>query len=167
MTELVDSDFDNFADVKDIEEAADVLGGSKFEEVKGEMTNEKDVDSFSRECLDAKDIKYEEENTIDSIECSFCKKNIARANIRDHTKAHMQLSYHICPHCGKSFPDSTKLNGHIRTPTGEKPYQCEKCDQTFTFKGNMASHKKAVHLKENFFHCDQCEYSCSTKRGLL
>ena len=78
-----------------------------------------------------------------------------------------QLSYHICPHCGKSFPDSTKLNGHVRTHTGEKPYQCEKCDKTFTCKGNMSSHFRAVHWKENFFQCDQCEYSCSTKIGLL
>ena len=89
------------ADVRDIEEVADLLSGSKYEEVKREMTNLKDVDKVSRECLDAKDIKCEEENTIDSFECSFCKKNISRANIRDHTKAHIQTNNYICPHCGQ------------------------------------------------------------------
>ena len=126
MSDL-ESDFENIDEIiNSNEEVGDVLNGRKYEEVKSEMANVNEVESFSRECQDAKDIKSEEEeNTIDSIECSFCKKNIPRANIRDHTKAHMQLSYHICPHCGKAFPDSTKLNGYIRTHTGEKPYQCK------------------------------------------
>jgi hypothetical protein len=77
MTEL-ESDFDNFADgVGNKEDVGDLLIGSKYKETKSEMTNVNEVDSFSRECLAVKDIKCEEENTIDSIECSFCKKNLS------------------------------------------------------------------------------------------
>jgi len=168
MSEL-ESHFENFGDlpIKQEEENDLLSDGRNYEEVKSEMTNVNDKDSFTREYPDAKNINCEEENTIDSIKCSFCKKSIARANIRDHTKAHMQLSCHICPHCGKSFPDTTKLKGHIRTHTGEKPFQCDKCDKTFAIKGGLTSHNRAVHLKENFFQCDQCEYSCTSKRGLL
>eukprot|EP00092_Neocalanus_flemingeri_P016387 GFUD01017737.1.p1 GENE.GFUD01017737.1~~GFUD01017737.1.p1 ORF type:complete len:338 (-),score=57.05 GFUD01017737.1:108-1121(-) len=110
------------------------------------------------------------EDTIwDGIECSFCKENISKNDIREHLKTHIRRKKYtfICPACDKSFPDNTKLVQHTRTHTGEKPFQCVKCGQAFALKATLMRHESAVHLKEKFLHCDQCELSFPSKRGLF
>ena len=38
----------------------------------------------------------------------------------------------FCNFCDKSFNNKTPFNNHIRTHTGECPYQCNLCDKSFT-----------------------------------
>jgi hypothetical protein len=39
-----------------------------------------------------------------------------------------------CEFCPRSFRDSFDLKVHVRTHTGERPFRCDECDQSFSLK---------------------------------
>ena len=39
-----------------------------------------------------------------------------------------------CDFCTRSFRDSFDLKVHVRTHTGERPFRCDECDQSFSLK---------------------------------
>ena len=49
--------------------------------------------------------------------------------------------------CSRAFSDSTKLSEHLRTHTGERPFQCTQCGLTFSFQSTLSTHRK-THLRE-------------------
>uniref|UniRef100_A0A673C822 C2H2-type domain-containing protein n=1 Tax=Sphaeramia orbicularis TaxID=375764 RepID=A0A673C822_9TELE len=55
--------------------------------------------------------------------CSVCSKLLEKP--------------HICHHCGKAFRN---LQGHLRIHSGEKPYQCPQCPQSFSQKPELRRH---------------------------
>jgi len=59
---------------------------------------------------------------------------------------------HKCKYCEKSFNKNFDLIQHVRSHTGEKPFQCVACGRAFAQKSNvkkhMASHK--VWLKGDY-----------------
>ncbi|KAL4712524.1 hypothetical protein ACJJTC_007540 [Scirpophaga incertulas] len=52
-----------------------------------------------------------------------------------------------CTMCDKVFDRKQILKGHIRTHTGEKPFQCSKCPAAFSQASILGTHVKLIHLK--------------------
>ena len=46
----------------------------------------------------------------------------------------------LCTFCDKTFPRAANLTRHLRTHTGEQPYQCPHCDRLFSISSNLQRH---------------------------
>jgi hypothetical protein len=77
--------------------------------------------------------------------CSYCDKKFSFKTTRNkHIKAVHEKS-HVCPVCKRAFGGKDKLDGHMFTHTGEKPYVCDKCDYSSSKRYNLEMHKQSKH----------------------
>nr|XP_019962324.1 PREDICTED: zinc finger protein Xfin-like [Paralichthys olivaceus] len=74
----------------------------------------------------------------------------------DHTENEKPPSLHSCSVCGKDFPYASKLQRHLRTHSGERPFPCSMCEKRFPEKGLLMIHER-VHTGEKPFPCTFCE----------
>ncbi|CAG0890431.1 unnamed protein product [Darwinula stevensoni] len=88
--------------------------------------------------------------------CTFCnyqspyKTSTLRHVQSRHTVWRGQLGVtglwtYFCGKCSYKNANKTHMDIHIRSHTGEKPFQCRMCGKNFSTKGNASAHIVGVH----------------------
>uniref|UniRef100_A0A3P8WZI8 Zinc finger protein 384 b n=1 Tax=Cynoglossus semilaevis TaxID=244447 RepID=A0A3P8WZI8_CYNSE len=81
----------------------------------------------------------------------------SQSDMQIHSKSHTEAKPHKCPHCAKSFANSSYLAQHIRIHSGAKPYSCSYCQKSFRQLSHL-QHYLAQHIR---IHTGVKPYSCS------
>ncbi|GAB0097501.1 zinc finger protein 354A-like isoform X1 [Sergentomyia squamirostris] len=73
-----------------------------------------------------------------------------------------------CPQCPHSCKTAFNLKLHLRTHTGEKPFQCALCGKSYSVKSSLRTHLVMKHSKskEKTEFCPFCEKSFYFKQRL-
>ena len=99
------------------------------------------------------------------FQCNLCPE-ILTARIRArHTLTHTGETPYKCDICENSFADRSALKRHRRTHTGEKPYKCNVCGECFTQSSHLLCHNR-THTGEKPYKCNVCG-ECFTQSSHL
>lgn len=93
-------------------------------------------------------------------------------NIKSETKSNVSKkqenttkSRHVCTTCSKSFNTPGKLNQHMYSHTGEKPFVCSHCSKAFSSKFKLVRHI-LIHSDLRQYRCTICEKTFHRKDHL-
>ena len=70
-----------------------------------------------------------------------------------------------CPYCARSFRGKAKLERHLRSHTGEKPFPCPDCGKRFSQTYHLQRHLRNIHKQESLDPCHQLPSNGTTYVG--
>ncbi|XP_067321175.1 zinc finger protein 62 homolog [Anolis sagrei] len=63
---------------------------------------------------------------------------------------------HTCSKCKKSFEWASQLRRHLCVHSGNMPFQCPDCEECFTLKSSLESHRMKAHTGNKPHACSEC-----------
>ncbi|XP_056618132.1 zinc finger protein 384b isoform X3 [Triplophysa dalaica] len=90
--------------------------------------------------------------------CPHCTKSFANTSyLAQHVRIHTGAKPYGCSFCQKSFRQLSHLQQHHRIHTGDRPYKCTHpgCEKSFTQLSNLQSHRRQ-HNKDKPYKCHHC-----------
>ncbi|XP_045598536.1 longitudinals lacking protein, isoforms H/M/V isoform X21 [Procambarus clarkii] len=78
--------------------------------------------------------------------CPVCERHFdSRAKLEIHIRTHTGERPFACSHCPYQACQMSTLTSHMRTHTGEKPFQCPFCSHRARQRGSLNKHIRVVH----------------------
>ncbi|CAH0716216.1 unnamed protein product, partial [Brenthis ino] len=105
-------------------------------------------------------------DSSDAKRCEDCgKAYVSMPALAMHVLTHRMG--HVCGVCGKQFSRPWLLRGHLRSHTGERPYDCPVpgCGKAFADRSNLRAHLQ-THSADRNFECTRCHKTFALKSYL-
>lgn len=100
--------------------------------------------------------------------CPHCTKSFANSSyLAQHVRIHTGVKPYTCNYCEKTFRQLSHLQQHHRIHTGDRPYKCTHmgCEKSFTQLSNLQSHRRQ-HNKDKPYKCHHCNRGYVDAAGL-
>uniref|UniRef100_A0A1B0CRG7 C2h2-type zn-finger protein n=2 Tax=Lutzomyia longipalpis TaxID=7200 RepID=A0A1B0CRG7_LUTLO len=125
---------------------------------------------FNRPHLLREHVIEEHQQEKMAFSCHTCSKRFScKRKLTLHEISHLPMREGLiypCPHCDKKFNHKYKIPSHIRAMhSGDKPFVCEECGNSFKTKGALNAHQIS-HIDERPFQCENCSKKFKTQRAL-
>jgi len=113
-------------------------------------------------------------------QCQFCDERFdAKFDLKKHRTAKHKEKYRqelqekyknqkhfICDLCGFSSNNKYHFGVHMLRHKDDKPFQCDKCENTFTMASALRRHKITAHTTDQPYKCEFCSKSFPVKHYL-